>query len=876
MAKEEPQKQNAQVASVISIPGYKITDILGRGGMAIVYKATQESVGRTVALKILSPNHSDETFTERFLREAKIISNLTHPNIITVFDAGVYHSYHYMSMEYISGKTLRDARDDIPRTQKVAILKQIALALDYAGKKGYVHRDIKPDNIMLHEDGRAVLMDFGIARGDSTTSGLTITGKAIGTPYYMSPEQTKGINVDSRSDIYSLGVVLFQVLTGHVPYDGNSFVDVGMKHITEPIPTLPAGLEAFQAIINKSMSKDPAHRYQIAAEFIAALNTIPISILDAVDAKSAVINNKPKDYNSATVVESTVKPQVMKKIASNAKSRLKDNVKPGLKIKGRSQYQKKNSTLNIDISNTDEFKSLARRRRLLYLLLLVSLAAGIYFNEKQLEPYWQQYALPVLHEYLPEDIKQKIGLEKLALKENKKTAKLSVTKKQKNTVINAPIRLINIEDFVSNQEDNAISDKNYVTTISAFDVIALLDTINEQPENATKLISYYKFLLKNDINNSEARTGITILRSWFLKQFKASMENNDIVKSKLLLKMLKTNFPNVSKKARFQQMENSVLQKESIKTHLRLAEEYYTKKQFIEPESENTLEELEAVLAIEADNEAALSLQIKILDIFVSQVKKYQNLKQYDAAIISAESGLKISSNDAFLRSARKNLKVLLKSQLQVDDYINAAKIQMAKGSYVTPANNSAFKLYNKVFELDENNNDALSALNEIESKLVSQALQAIKSKNISNAKLILQLLEQYYPDSKNIGKTQTSLAEAIDSKDPTITRIVFSDILMSSMDKMEDIRIQSGNVIYFGFTFKNFSKETNYLLVNLLDHSAVTKLMHKTIKLDGTKGEQIFSLKIPGKGLVPSNYYIELKYGKKSLIKKSFQIFVP
>ena len=198
MSKQDKPVTENHVSSVVQLPGYEIKDVLGKGGMAVVYLAIQKSIGRQVALKILAPDHTDDSFTERFLSEARIVSSLAHPNIITIYDAGVHQGCHFMAMEYVPGKNLRDARDLLNRKHKIAIIKQIALALDYAGKKGYVHRDIKPENILLHEDGRAILTDFGIARNQNAAQGLTITGKIIGTPYYMSPEQTKGLKVDSR------------------------------------------------------------------------------------------------------------------------------------------------------------------------------------------------------------------------------------------------------------------------------------------------------------------------------------------------------------------------------------------------------------------------------------------------------------------------------------------------------------------------------------------------------------------------------------------------------------------------------------------------------------------------------------------------------
>ncbi len=268
----------------IELPGYKIKSTLGKGGMATVYLAVQESFERDVALKVMSPDLlADASFGERFLREAKIVSRLVHPNIVSVYDVGIHNGYYFLSMEYIPGKDLTQKRLDLSLLERLRVIKEIARALDFAGKKGYVHRDVKPENIMLHdEDGRAVLMDFGIAKPSDTASGMTQVGTAIGTPHYMSPEQAKGLAVDTRADLYSLGVVLFLMVTGRVPYDGESAVVVGIMHISEDIPCLPPYLEVFQPIIDKAMAKNPERRYQTGAEFIAALDAIPVVALTAI------------------------------------------------------------------------------------------------------------------------------------------------------------------------------------------------------------------------------------------------------------------------------------------------------------------------------------------------------------------------------------------------------------------------------------------------------------------------------------------------------------------------------------------------------------------------------------------------------------------
>jgi len=302
MNAKNKQTTASHVASVISIPGYEIKDLLGRGGMAMVYLAIQKSIGREVALKVLSPDHNDGTFSERFLREARIASQLSHPHIITVFDAGIHNGIHYMSMEYIKGKSFNEARDLLNRKQKIIVIKQIADALDFASKQGFIHRDIKPENILLHQDGRAILTDFGIARTNDVSKGLTETGKILGTPYFMSPEQTKGLKIDHRTDIYSLGVVLFQALAGYVPYDGPSLVAICIKHLSDPIPQLPKGLEIFQPIINICLSKKPEHRYQNASELLNALNKITDVQLDSINLAQNNVNESKHDFNAATMV----------------------------------------------------------------------------------------------------------------------------------------------------------------------------------------------------------------------------------------------------------------------------------------------------------------------------------------------------------------------------------------------------------------------------------------------------------------------------------------------------------------------------------------------------------------------------------------------
>lgn len=284
--------------------------------MATVYLAIQESFERKVAIKVMSPQLAqDPAFGDRFQREARIVSQMNHPNIVTVYDVGVVDNHHYLAMQYIDGKELRHRMKNMSLAEKVRVVKEIASALTYAGNKGYVHRDVKPENIMLSdEDGRAILMDFGIAKTSDNNHSMTKTGMAIGTPYYMSPEQAQGKPVDKRSDIYSLGVMFFQMLTGRVPYDAESQVAIGIKHITEPIPFLPKHLRVFQPIIDKVMAKDPANRYQAGADLIRDLDRISFADLDEVKriAEEEIASASQTDPHAATVMaEATPLPPTL-------------------------------------------------------------------------------------------------------------------------------------------------------------------------------------------------------------------------------------------------------------------------------------------------------------------------------------------------------------------------------------------------------------------------------------------------------------------------------------------------------------------------------------------------------------------------------------
>ncbi|WP_460456267.1 protein kinase domain-containing protein [Arenimonas alkanexedens] len=259
----------------INIPGYRILRPIGEGGMASVFLALQESLEREVALKVMSPVlAANAEFAGRFVVEGKITAKLQHPNLVTVYDIGSHKGVYYLAAEYIPGGTLKEriADGELSVAHVLDIATDIAQGLDFAHEKGFVHRDVKPGNVLFRKDGRVVLADFGIAKAMDGSNSSTVAGASIGTPDYMSPEQARGEPVDGRSDLYSLGTVLYEMLVGAPPYQAGDPFTVALMHVTHPVPTLPAPHEWLQPVLDRLMAKDAGQRYNTGAAFIEALH----------------------------------------------------------------------------------------------------------------------------------------------------------------------------------------------------------------------------------------------------------------------------------------------------------------------------------------------------------------------------------------------------------------------------------------------------------------------------------------------------------------------------------------------------------------------------------------------------------------------------
>jgi len=258
------------------IPGYDIIEPIGRGGMASVYRARQHTFDRNVALKILKPSLSeDDAFCQRFVMESLIVAKLNHSHIVQVYDVGEISNNYYIAMEFLSGGGLQNRlTKGLSPIDAISIIKQIASALDFVHKKNIIHRDLKPDNVMFREDEAAVLTDFGIAKETDADINLTQTGLIVGTPKYMSPEQIRGSGPTPQADIYSLGIMFYQLLCNRVPFEGADLIATAYKHFNEPVPQLPQHLSQLQGLLERMLAKNTEDRISRGKEIVDELEKI--------------------------------------------------------------------------------------------------------------------------------------------------------------------------------------------------------------------------------------------------------------------------------------------------------------------------------------------------------------------------------------------------------------------------------------------------------------------------------------------------------------------------------------------------------------------------------------------------------------------------
>lgn len=304
-----PVALRVEMAELPEIPGYRLLKLIKQSKRSRTFLAEQQSLARQVALKVLSEEFFDDpTLRQRFVEEGKSAARLNHPHVLSVFDIGSAGGYPFIATEFVGGGTLRERlQQPMAPVEALRIARDLAAALDYAHSQGVVHRDIKPSNILLRSDGSAVLGDLGIGKAQSGDTAAV----RMGSPHYMSPEQIEGQQGDGRADLYSLGVVLFEMLAGRTPFDSDDPFQVAAKHLSDPVPRLADALSRYQDLIDRLLAKAPSNRYGSARELVEAIDAfieprVPVREQRAAPARAPRAVSAPAAPMPATVLQPAI------------------------------------------------------------------------------------------------------------------------------------------------------------------------------------------------------------------------------------------------------------------------------------------------------------------------------------------------------------------------------------------------------------------------------------------------------------------------------------------------------------------------------------------------------------------------------------------
>jgi serine/threonine-protein kinase PpkA len=705
--------------STTKIPGYRIDKKIGEGGMATVYLATQESLTRTVALKIMAPTLMvDSTAEQRFLKEGRIVAQLNHPHIVTVYDIGHVESVYYMAMEHIEGGNLitRIQQGMSPETA-LSIIRQIAHALDYAHRKGFIHRDVKPANILFKEDGSAVLSDFGIAKAVTSHTNLTRIGYSIGTPDYMSPEQVTGKSLDPRSDLYSLGVVLYEMLTLQRPFKGEDAFAVALCHVNAPVPRLPKKLAPYQSIIDRLLAKTPEQRFATAAQFIDTLDDLR--------------DRETQPPNASRTVPSTPRQKTQFRQINREKSisRGKKSLHPSkwavlsaaVVIIGTSVVIWKMSTeldphtqritevlidqaeRHMEASRLTEPAGNNAYQTYRYILEFDPDNRKALAGIKKIADYYEKQALDRKKEYRLEEgleiivrglqiVPQHSGL--LALQEEILEQQDKRRKKQEIARLLALAqRQIETYRYITPEGDNAYASYRQVQSI--------------EPDNKKALQGLKKLVERIEQQAiSERRKG------WIERSLTTTEQG------------LKA-FPGHTG---LEQLRSELNRERSITELLTAAKAQMGESRLTMPAGNNALETYRSILILQPKNKTALQGLQNISKHYEKQAQHAQRNEHLHDALLAIGEGLKAVPNHPNLLALRTKINARI-SEIQnreslLSELLTKARAQTAASQFTQPDNDNAYETYRKILAIDPDHQAATVGMTQIVQHLEQQARQ--------------------------------------------------------------------------------------------------------------------------------------------------------
>lgn len=741
----------------LEIPGYKVLRTLGRGGMATVYLAQQEIFERQVALKVMSKAlAADESFGKRFFREAKIVSQLVHPNIVTVHDVGVANGHYYLSMEYIDGSDLKHIRHQLSLRQKIQAVADIAKALDYAGSKGFIHRDIKPENIMFHKtDGRAVLTDFGIAKAAEADTAMTQAGTAIGTPHYMSPEQAKGKAVDPRSDIYSLGVVFFLLLAGRVPFDAESAVAIGIKHITEPVPLLPEGLDALQPIIDTLLAKKPENRYQHAAEFVDDVALINIELLE----QSISYAQELQQPDSADSDTPTEKHRAI-------------------------------SAVDLAVAYDDQDTIINERTSLMswfvgFLIAFSLVGWLLYYQKPEWITPWLEKGKTLVEEGYNNIQEPKVPREPIPQRDTKRSieqAEVEVTpvKKPASSTRTKPRIVADAKPSIERVDNKQhISPATAVTPSSApkprpspaMSIAAYEKQLSELQNRYTtdsvylaELVELQRRFIRDYPAHAAAEKSLATLRASELAQVNALIDQGKMLPAKKRLGQLRALFPDIAD-ATFSRLERKIALNLQIEHLLGEAQQYLQQRQYTSPAGSNAAERYRQVLRLDSTNTDAISGFNKALANTVTRGYKELERKRYQQALVKAERVLALNAGHKKALGLKRRAQAAIDYQVQIQSWFTLASRRLRSHHYFTPDNDSAYDYYDQILRREPGNTEAMTSQKRVVDAFARNIWSLVGDEDFVEVREQIAVAKRKLPGNQRLQSLSAAVEEVLADK---------------------------------------------------------------------------------------------------------------
>lgn len=883
----------------IEIPGYKIIRTLGKGGMATVYLAEQGIFEREVALKVMSKALADDpSFGQRFFREARIVSRLMHPNIVTVHDVGEHEGYYYLAMEYIDGGDLKKNQKTFSVQRKIEAIKDIARALEYASQKGYVHRDIKPENIMFHtSDGRAVLTDFGIARAAETDASMTQTGTAIGTPHYMSPEQAKGQLVDHRSDIYSLGVVFYLLFSGRVPYDAESAVAIGIKHITEPVPLLPIGMNSLQPLVDKMMAKRPESRFQNPHEVISALEVVDIARLELEnEAVQREINERQKtsDADSPTIVATVSAARVPTEINETTISNT-----TGDKIFVSSEP----FTVTYELDDDTETKS--TWLWVLGVLAVAVLAMGIYSfqfpeqarNQVDSITDWtseRMSRLTARFEQSPDDNgNTSTGTSTNAVPDTGNVATESPPANDSNPIpagdATEELELSAVPQTGTGEENipagEEIDPANEAPVANTEDpaVTALRNRISSLELAYAKdsaflpdLVAAHRELIAARPDDEAAGMALRALRESAIEKANNLALEGKVDLADRRLTQIKHLFPEMTPET-FAQLKRDLAEQPRIGALLVDADKYLQSGAISEPAGGNALESYRQVLALDADNPAATEGLATVLDLMIETAGSSLASGEVRRANDLVTKVLEIDNTRQSAIELKGRIDSVLTDQTRLDELITQGTTQLENGNLFAPGNGSAYYYFTQVLTVDPQNAAARTGIDKTIDVLAERIAGFIAEERFDLAENELATPLKFLPQNSRLLSMQIAINEAIAEKifarQPRVSQLLVKPTEFTEVEGVQSDVVSPGRSIFVGFRYENFNTERTVVEAVLSDATGSVRIAKVPVEVVGSAGRAYFRVDRPVLGFTPGLYNLVILHGESTLISSEFRV---